>query len=151
LVVTQGFVLKTLVHPANVSDSEGGQQLLSGLQGAFSRVCHLWVDKGYKANFVRWVEQELGWTVMVVQVPQPPRGDTGQAIRDLLGDEEFERRFPTGFVVLPWRWIVERTLAWLGKNRRLSKDYELPFDTTETWIYLAMSRLMVRRIAASST
>jgi putative transposase len=149
LVDTQGFVLKTRVHPAPVSDSEAGQQLLSSLDSAFPRLQHLWVDQGYKANFVNWVEQVLGWTVTVSQVPQPPRGDTGLAVRELLGDEEFERRWPKGFHVLKWRWIVERTLAWLGKNRRLSKDYELRPDTTETWIYLAMSRLLLRRIATS--
>jgi transposase len=142
-------VLKTLVHPAHLSDSEGGQQLWSSLHGAFVRISLLW--EGYKASFIKWVEQTLNWTVVVVQVPQPPRGDTGQAIRDLLGDEEFERRWPKGFHVLPWRWIVERTLAWISKNRRLSKDYELPSDTTETWIYLSMSRLMLRRLASLHT
>lgn len=134
-----------------MSDSEGGQPLLTRLYGAFRRLCPLWVDQGYKANFVKWVEQALGWTVTGVQVPQPPRGDTGQAIRDRLGDEEFDRRWPKGFQVLPWRWIVERTLAWLGTQRRLSKDYALRLDTTETWIYLAMSRLMLRRFAYLTT
>jgi putative transposase len=135
------------VHSAHVSESEGGQHLLEALGDALPRLEHLWTDQGYKAGFVDWVQQTLGWSVEVVQPPYRPRGDTAQASRDLLGDEEFERRFPKGFKVLKWRWIVERTFAWLGKNRRLSKDYELRSDTTETWIYLAMSRLMLRRLA----
>ena len=56
---------------------------------------------------------------------------------------------PAGFRVLPRRWVVERTFAWLGRNRRLSKDYERLCETTETWIYLAMTRLMLRRLAAA--
>jgi putative transposase len=147
LVDTQGFVLKALVQPAQLSDSAGGQQVLLSIGDSFPRLTHLWTDQGYKANFVNWVRDGLGWTVDVVQPPYRPRGDTAQASRDLLGDEEFERRFPKGFKVLKWRWIVERTFAWLGKNRRLSKDYELRPDTTQTWIYLAMSRLMLRRLA----
>ncbi len=123
LVDTQGFVLKAHVHPANVSESEGGEQLLARLKGAYTRLAHLWTDQGYKPTFVVWVEAHLGWTVEVVKVPQPPRGDTGIAVRELLGDEEFERR-----------WVVERTFAWLGKQRRLAKDHELLSQTTEAWI-----------------
>jgi len=151
LVDTQGFVLKAHVHPANVSESEGGEQLLARLKGAYPRLAHLWTDQGYKPTFVAWVETHLGWTVEVVKVPQPPRGDTGLAARELLGDEEFERRWPKGFHVLPRRWVVERTFAWLGKQRRLAKDHELLSQTTEACIYLAMSRLMLRRLARPST
>jgi transposase len=59
------------------------------------------------------------------------------------------RRNPHAFEVLPRRWVVERTFAWLGRNRRLSKDYERLCETTETWISLAMTRLMLRRLAAA--
>jgi len=151
LVDTQGFVLKTHVHPANVSESQGGQELLSELNGAYPRLAHLWTDQGYKPSFVAWVQTHLGWSVEVVKPAQPPRGDTGLAVRELLGEEEFARRWPTGFRVLPHRWIVERTFAWLGKQRRLAKDYELLPETTETWIYLTMSRLMLRRLARHTT
>ena len=147
LVDTQGFVLKALVHPADVSESEGGQQFLAGILSEFPRLAHLWADQGYKAAFVAWVQQHLGWSIEIVKNLQPPRGDTGAAIRDLLGDEEFERRWPKGFQLLPHRWIVERTFAWLGKHRRLSKDYEGLPQTTEAWIYLAMARLMLRRLS----
>jgi putative transposase len=150
LVDTQGSVLKAHVHPANLSESEGGEQLLARLQGAYPRLTHLWTDQGYKPSFVAWVEAHLGWSVEVVKAPQRPRGDTGAAVCALLGDEEFARRWPPGFHVLPIRWVVERTFAWLGKQRRLAKDYEGLPQTTEAWIYLTMSRLLLRRIAQPS-
>jgi len=115
LVDTQGFVLKVHVHPANLSESEGGEQLLARLGGAYPRLSHLWADQGYQALFVSWIQLTLGWSVEIVKNLQPPRGDTGAAVRALLGDEEFERRWPKGFRVLPRRWVVERTFAWLAK------------------------------------
>ena len=88
----------------------------------------------------------MQWSVDIVKNRQPPRGDTGAAGRALLGDEEFERRWPKGSRVLPRRWVVDRTLAWLGKHRRLAKDFVLLPKTTEAWIYLAMSRLRLPRL-----
>lgn len=73
----------------------------------------------------RWIEQELGWTVEIVT--------------KLAGTE--------GFAVQHRRWVVERTFAWLGKFRRLSKDYEWQEDTSEAWIYVAMAHILVRRLA----
>jgi putative transposase len=148
-VDTTGSLLKIVVHAAGVSESEGGCLLLHGVANVFPRLRHLWTDQGYKPVFVTWVEQQLGWTVEVVKPPYAPRGDTAQAIRDLVGEQEFARRYPTGFRVLPRRWVVERTLSWLGKQRRLSKDYELLPRTTETWAYLTMSRLLLRRLATA--
>ena len=72
---------------------------------------------------------------------------TGARVWVAAGQPPPER--PAGFHVLPRRWVVERTFAWLGRNRRLSKDYERRCETTETWIYLAMTRLMLRRLAAA--
>src|SRR3712207_523838 len=99
------------------------------------------------------IEQELGWSVEVVQHPPKPRGEwvplgTGADPRP------FEwRRLPperTGFRgVLPRRWAVERTFSWLGHSRRLSKDYERLCDTGEALIYATMTRLMIRRLARS--
>src|SRR5262249_18320261 len=112
---------------------KGGEQLLSRLKGASPRLAHLCPDQGYKPGFVTWVETHLSWRVAGVKGRQPPRGDTGLAGRELLGDEEFERRWPKGFHVLPRRWVVERTFAWLGKQHRLAKDHELLPQTTEAW------------------
>lgn len=147
LVDTMGNLLKVKVHPANISESVGGQMLLSSLGTAFARLSHVWVDRGYKRTFADWVEQALHWTMTVVQAPYRPRGETAQAIRQLIGDAAFEQRFAKGFRLLPRRWVVERTFAWFGKQRRLSKDYEFLSVTEETWIYLTMSRIMLRRLA----
>jgi len=151
LVDTNGFVLKVLVHSADVADSEGGKQLLQGLKHNFPRLVHLWADGGYFRTFVDWVQMELGWTVEVVKRPHKLHGEYAALVRDFIGDEAYEQRYAPGFKVLRWRWIVERTFAWLGKKRRLSKDYEFLPATTETWIYLCMVRLMLRRLALNQS
>ena len=151
LVDTMGNLLKIKVHPANISESAGGQLLLTGLKPSFPRLSHLWVDQGYKPTFVAWVQETLHWTVRVVTPPYRPRGDTAKAIRELIGDAAFEQRYAKGFRLLPRRWVVERTFAWFGKQRRLSKDYELLSRTEETWAYLTLSCLMLRRLVQSNS
>ena len=138
LVDTIGLVLKVHVHPANVADRDGGQQLLGALADQFPHLAKLWADAGYQGRFVTWVTETLGWSVEIVR--KPPRWVWWPA------DSE-PPPLPTGFQVLPRRWVVERTFAWLGRYRRLSKDYEVLPETEEAWIYLAMSRLMVARLA----
>lgn len=138
LVDTIGLVLKAHVHPADVADREGGKQLLASLADQFPRLTHLWADAGYQGRFVTWVTETLGWTVTVVRKPR----------RWIWWPADSEPPpMPAGFQVLPRRWVVERTFAWLGRSRRLSKDYEALAATEEAWIYLAMSRLMVARLA----
>ena len=136
-----------------MSESEGGQALLKALQKAkpFSRLTHLWTDGGYKPAFVEWVKTTLGWTVEVVKPRSKPKGEYAALLRDFLGDEGYARRYPDGFRVLPRRWVVERTFAWLLQQRRLSKEYDLLPTTSETWIYLTSSRLLLRRLALSSS
>jgi putative transposase len=148
LVDTNGFLLKVLVHAADVSESEGGIGLLAGIGSDFPRLRHLWADGGYFKAFVEWVKHELGWTVDIVKRPHKLYGDYAQLVRDFIGDQAYAERYAPGFRLLPRRWVVERTFAWLGKRRRLSKDYELLPETSETWIYLSMARLMLRRLAS---
>lgn len=147
LVDTNGLLLKVQVHPAHVSDSQGGQQLLMGLDAVFPRLRHLWADGGYFQVFVEWVRAQLGWTVSVVKPARRHTGVMDELARLLMTPAEYARVYGPGFRVLPRRWVVERTFAWLGKQRRLSKDYELLPSTGETWIYLTMVRLMTRRLA----
>lgn len=146
LVDTQGFVLKVLVHSAAVSDREGGRLLLEqGIAAQFPRIHHLWVDMGYRGSFVHWVRDTLRWTVEVSK-------HWWQGIKGVwVPAGQAPPTYPAGFQVLPWRWIVERTLAWLSLNRRLSKDYEFLPQTSETWVYLAMARLMLRRLAKAKS
>lgn len=89
-----------------------------------------------------WLATHLAWQLVIVQ--RPRRWAWTSAGQD-------PPEIPAGFTVLPQRWLVERTFAWLGRNRRLGKDWEHLPTTTETWIYIAMSRLMVKRIAQTMT
>jgi putative transposase len=141
LVDTGGLVLKALVHAASLTDGRGGQQLveaIADLAHTFPRLHHLWVDSAYQGSFVDWVKQTLGWTVAVVK--RPSRWVWVPA------DQE-PPEAPSGFQVLPRRWVVERTFGWLGRWRRTSKDYEYLPATSECVIYLAMIRVMLRRLA----
>jgi putative transposase len=137
-VDTTGLVLRAVVHPANVSDRDGAYHVLEDLTQRFPTVRHLWVDAGYSGTVVTWIEQTLGRSVTVVRKPRC-------WIRAPADQEP--PPMPTGFQVLPRRWVVERTFAWLGRYRRLSKDYEALPATEEAWIHLAMSSLMLARLA----
>lgn len=144
---TQGTVLKVHVHAADESDNVGGQALLSGLADQFPCLRHLWTDSGYKKGLAEWVTAHLGWTVECVRHPIAPRGDYAQVVKEFLGEQAYQDRFGPGFKLLPRRWVVERTFAWLDRQRRLSKDYELLPETSEAWIYLSSARLLWRRLA----
>jgi putative transposase len=138
LVDTMGLVLKARVHPADVADRDGARALPAALGGRFPRLAHRWADAGYQGGLAAWVTETLGWTVEIVRKPRRwvwwP-ADAGPP------------PLPAGFRVLPRRWVVERTFAWLGRNRRPSKDDEALPETEEARIYLAMARLMVARLA----
>ena len=145
LVDTNGLILHAQVHEANIQDYRGGKRLLAPLKEAFPRLKLIWADSGYKKEgFVEWVKATLGWEVEIVE--HPWSGLRGVwAPKDAVIDWEQIR--PSGFHVLPHRWIVERTFAWLSTWRRLSKDYEVLPSSEEAWIYLAMIRIMLRRLA----
>lgn len=140
-------MLKVHVHPAGESDNVGGQTLLERLGGLFTRLSHLWTDTGYKQRFRDWVSITLGWTVECVKRPVEPTGEYAQLLKDFLGEDAYAQRYRKGFYVLPRRWVVERTFAWLSFQRRLSKEYEVLPQTTEAWLYLASSRLLWKRLA----
>jgi transposase len=158
LVDTEGFVLKAKVHSAKVMDDEGIKTLLlRRAKEQFPRLRHLWLDAGYRGEEkgADWVRKTLGWSVDLVERPRKPAPDEvlmrwarewakeGVAV-------DWQRLLPPkGFVVLPRRWVVERTLSWIDQQRRMSKDYERLAVTSEAFIYVAMSRLMLRRLARS--
>jgi putative transposase len=128
-VDTLGLVLRVLVTAANVGEREGGKQVLKRVkqsQKQVSRLTTLWVDGGFDGEpFMQWVMNFCRWIVQVVLRPEQTKG----------------------FVLLKKRWVVERTFGWIMGCRRLVRDYELLPETSETFIYLAMIRLMVRRLA----
>lgn len=101
------------------------KSLLRRLWLRLPRLTHLWADGNYDGPLVAWVKHCWGLTLEIVVKPEGQKG----------------------FSVLPRRWVVERTFAWLGKQQRLSKDYEEKPDSCEAFIHIAMSALMIRRLA----
>jgi putative transposase len=121
-----GLLLRVIVHPANLQDRDGALLVLCRLASEFPRLRLIWADGGYAGQLIDWVLTALICTLVIIK-----RSDDTQ-----------------GFQVLPRRWVVERTFAWLGGFRRLSKDYEELPRVSEAFIYAAMVHLMLRRLAA---
>ena len=158
LVDTQGLVLQARVHGAQIQDREGIKLLLDiAVRDRLpERLSHLWLDAGYTGEDkgAGWVHKVLGWTAEIVR--HPPKMAPEEVMRAWVREfnkEEVpidpkklvQEKGPRAF--LPKRWIVERTLAWLGQNRRMSKDYERLCASGEALVYAAMIRLMTRRLA----
>ena len=125
MVDTLGLILAVAVHRADVQDRDGAKMVLAKLKGQFSRLQLIWADGGYSGKLVDWAFQFGRWVLEIVK-----RSDD-----------------VPGFAVLPHRWVVERTFGWLGRYRRLSKDYEELTETSESMIHLAMLNLMTRRLS----
>ena len=151
LVDTLGLVLGADVHTADLQERATVPRLLAGADRQFPRLSKVWVDQGYTGSGREWIERELGWTVDVVQHPPNARGEwvalgTGSDPRPFAW-----RRLPskrTGFRgPLPRRWVVERTFGWFMHSRRFARAYERLPATDEALIRVAMTRLMLRRLA----
>jgi putative transposase len=128
------------VTAADVGDRDGAMALLRRLdRRRFPRLRHGWADGGYRGPFLDWAAKRRGIAFQVVQ-----RQDGGRRRRWLPPGATPPIVSP--FAVVPRRWVVERTFAWLGRYRRLSKDYEFLTATSEAVIYLAMTRLLLRRL-----
>ena len=125
VVDTLGLLLAVAVHPADVQDRDGAKLVLGRLLGRFPRLVLIWADGGYAGKLVGWAREAGGWAIAVVRRPEGA----------------------LGFTVLPRRWVVERTFGWLGRCRRLSKDYEELPETSEAVIHVAMIHLMLKRLA----
>jgi putative transposase len=145
LVDTQGLLICVKVLEASISDREGARVLLLPLAGHLPRLQLIWADSGYEGPFESWVKEHLVG-VRVEIVKHPWAGVRGVwAPKDAVID--WDTVLPKGFHVLPRRWVVERTNAWITLCRRLSRDFEGTHTSSEAFIYLAMSRLMVSRLA----
>lgn len=114
---------------ASIQDRDGARILLEKVKGKLPRLKKIWADGGYAGKLVDWVKSVCGWVLEIVK-----RSDTAQ-----------------GFELLPHRWIVERTLGWLNRSRRLSKNYERLSTSSEAMVYLAMLPLMTKRLAKQQT
>jgi putative transposase len=140
MVDTLGLLLRVVVHPANLQDREGAPLVLVGQQRRFPRLRHLWADQGYTGPILDWIHEELGWTVEVVE-RSPRRGFV------VTPEGQLQRvRLPAVFEPLPRRWVVERSFSWLGRQRRMSKDYERLPSTSEAFVYLTGIRLLLGRL-----
>jgi len=128
VVDTLGLIIAIVVHAASLQDRDGAKLVLAKLNDKrkgrrlFPRLKLIWADGGYAGQLIDWAKHLGRWTVEIV------------------------KRTEAGFAVLPKRWIVERTFAWLGKYRRLSKDYETLTESSESMIHIAMINLMLHRL-----
>jgi putative transposase len=128
LVDTLGFLLAVVVTGAGVQDRDGGMLLLATLRYQFSRRRLIWADQAYAGDLVAWLWELRPWRKIRLEIVKRPEGTEG-------------------FLLLPQRWKVERTFGWLGRYRRLAKDYEYLTQTSEAMIRVVMIHLMVRRLA----
>lgn len=123
LVDTLGLLLMVVVHAASLQDFDGAKLVLFKVRHSLPRLVLIWADQIY-THVADWVNKRCHWTMAIVKRPEGSKG----------------------FQVLPRRWVVERTLAWLGRSRRLSKDYERLTETSESMVYAAMIHLMLKRL-----
>jgi putative transposase len=129
-VDTLGLILAVLVHRADIQDQDGARLLLQQMREGFGRLKVLFADSAYaRSGLPAWIHATLGWMLQTVMRPVAVRG----------------------FIVLPKRWIVERTFAWLSRCRRNSKDYERTTRSSETMLQITMINLMSRRLARLKT
>ncbi|HLX81837.1 MAG TPA: IS5 family transposase [Burkholderiales bacterium] len=123
---SEGFLLAVRVHEANIQDPHGAVPLLRSLRQAFPRLDHVFADRVYRGEQLLAAIADCGpWTIEIVQRPPGVKG----------------------FQLLPRRWVVERTFAWLGRSRRLAKDFEASIASATAWVFLANLRLLSRRLA----
>ena len=123
LVDTMGLLLMVMVMPANIQDRDGARLLLKKALAVHGRIRRIWADGGYAGALLAWTQRAFACLLDIVK-----RSDTAAK-----------------FIVLPRRWVVERTLGWLGRYRRLNRNHERKTEIAEAMVYLAMSRLMLSR------
>ena len=119
-----GLILAVVVHPGNIQDRDGAKLVLGKLLGRYRRLKLIWADGGYAGKLIEWTASFGNWVLEIVK-----RSD------DVVG-----------FAVLPKRWIVERTFGWIGRYRRMSKDYEMLPASSEAMILITMINLMLHRL-----
>jgi len=123
---TEGFLLAALVHEANIQDPHGAVPLLRALRQSFPDLAHIFADRIYRGAQLREAVADCGpWTIQIVERPPGIKG----------------------FQLIPRRWVVERTFAWLNRTRRLAKDFEASIESATAWLLLANLRLLTRRLA----
>ena len=123
---TIGLLIGAIVHAADIQDRDGAPLLLAAIRHAYPWLRHVFADAAYAGEKLRQALARLGkWTIEIIK-----RSDTAK-----------------GFELLPRRWVVERTIAWLNRNRRLAKDFEATIESATSWLYIASVKLLGRRLA----
>ena len=125
MVDTIGMIIAIVVHEASIQDRDGAKLVLETFKSGFTRLKLIWADGGYAGKLIEWTRETIHRKLEIVK-----RSDDAK-----------------GFEVLPMRWVVERTFGWLGRYRRLSKDYEQLTENSEAMIHIAMINLMSKRLA----
>lgn len=126
IVDTLGLMVGLMVHSADVQDRDGAPDLLKSIRNRWPWLLHVFADGGYAGDKLKKRLQKIGrWTLEIIK-----RSDKAK-----------------GFEILPRRWVVERTFAWLGRCRRLAKDFETSIASAEAWIMIAHIRMLTRRLA----
>ena len=123
---TQGFLVGAVVHTADIQDRDGAPDVLASIRHSFPWLRHVFADGGYAGDKLRAALTKIGtWVIEIIK-----RSDRAK-----------------GFQVLPRRWVVERTFAWLNRNRRLAKDFEQTIASATAWLFIASVQFFIRRIA----
>ena len=137
--------MRVRVHAADIQDRPAVPMILKDIRELYPNIKVIWVDTGYNGTAVRWAAEHLQIQLLVVERPGQYAWQRAQ------GSDSPPPPKPKGFQLLKRRWVVERTLAWISRNRQLSKEYDVYPEHTEAWCYLAMIRLMLRRLTKSSS
>lgn len=133
--------MKVVVHSAEITDSDGAILVFTKISQLFQRLKLIWADMGYRGERLQqWMEKFGKWLLEIVKRPRR----WGRYPADI------EPPPMAVFTVLPRRWVVERTFGWIGRYRRMSKDYEYLTESSEAMVYLAMTRLMLRRLSLNA-
>ena len=128
LTDTCGYLVHAVVHGADIQDRDGAPLFMAGIIGRFPWLRHVFADGGYAGEKLRAALDKIGkWTLEIIK-----RSDAAK-----------------GFKLLPRRWVVERTFAWLNRNRRLAKDFENSIESATAWLFMASVQLITRKLARS--
>jgi putative transposase len=144
LVDTQGHLLAVKVTAASGSDLQGAKSMLEPLKALFPRLKLIWGDSHYGGSLIVWSQQQLGWTVQVVRALIDAKSSTPSS---QTGETDGQQPSTGGFHVLPRRWVVERSFAWITRWRRLARDHEGLPQSSEAFIKLSASRRMLSLLA----
>ena len=146
LVDTQGHLLGIKVTGAHRSDQEGGRALLLPLTGRFPRMTLVWGDSHYGGNFILWMLIQMRWRMETIKALTMPKANGALTHSE---QEKEDKPAPSTFRPLPRRWVVERTIAWITRFRRLCRDHEGLPSSSEAFITIAMSSRIINRLIAA--